>query len=90
MNDLCKPWEHRLSRRAWLGGMSAAGVAATGSLPFDVAFGEEIAKQKKQVLFVWIDGGMSQYESWDPNRTRSSVDRFGRFKPLCRGSKSAS
>src|SRR5437870_13573976 len=64
---LCKPWEHRLSRRAWMGGLSlgAAGVAA-GSVPFGTALAEELAKQRKQVLFVWIDGGMSQYESWDP------------------------
>src|SRR4029078_7800532 len=23
-------------------------------------------KKEKQVLFVWLDGGMSQLESWDP------------------------
>jgi hypothetical protein len=27
---------------------------------------EELAKKDKQVLFIWIDGGMSQFESWDP------------------------
>ena len=29
-------------------------------------FAEELKKQRKQVLFVWLDGGMSQLESWDP------------------------
>jgi hypothetical protein len=27
---------------------------------------EEVKKKNKQVLFVWLDGGMSQLESWDP------------------------
>ncbi len=30
------------------------------------AFAQELKKQRKQVLFVWLDGGMSQLESWDP------------------------
>lgn len=68
---LCKPWEHRISRRQWLG---AAG-AATGGLAFG-SFGvaplasavvaEQLEQKDKQVCFVWIDGGMSQFESWDP------------------------
>ncbi|MBW3540469.1 MAG: DUF1501 domain-containing protein [Planctomycetes bacterium] len=66
-SHLCTPWEHRLSRRQWLG--TAAGATA-GALGFggllSPAVGEEIAKSDKQVLFMWIDGGMSQLESWDP------------------------
>lgn len=27
---------------------------------------EDLKKKQKQVLFIWIDGGMSQLESWDP------------------------
>ena len=27
---------------------------------------EEVKRQAKQVLFIWLDGGISQYESWDP------------------------
>jgi len=40
------------------GGLSlgAAGIAA-GSVPFGTALAEELAKQRKQVLFVWIDAG---------------------------------
>lgn len=65
-SPLCRPTEHRLSRRAWLGG-AAAGMAAAG-LPFGLspAFAEALEAQDKQVLFVWLDGGLSQYESWDP------------------------
>ena len=49
MQHLCNPWEHRQSRRSWLGGLSAAGAAAVSGLPFDAVLGEELAKQKKQV-----------------------------------------
>jgi hypothetical protein len=30
------------------------------------ALAEELKRQEKQVIFVWLDGGMSQLESWDP------------------------
>ena len=30
------------------------------------AVAEELKKQEKQVIFIWLDGGMSQLESWDP------------------------
>ncbi len=66
MNPLCKPWEHALSRRQLLG--AAAGVGASlglSNLLHPVA-AEEMKKKAKQVLFIWIDGGMSQLESWDP------------------------
>lgn len=62
-NPLCRPWEHALSRRQWLGTFAAASLA-TGLSPWRL-FAEQVAPDK-QVLFIWIDGGMSQYESWDP------------------------
>ena len=63
---LCKPWEHALSRRQILGAAAgAAGAVGLGSL-LTPAVADEIKKQQKQVLFIWIDGGMSQLESWDP------------------------
>src|SRR5262249_27417438 len=68
---LCRPWEHDLSRRQWLGaGAGTLGGLALGS--FGVAplaspvVAEQLEQKDKQVCFVWIDGGMSQFESWDP------------------------
>jgi hypothetical protein len=57
----CRSAEHSLSRRNFLGGVAAGSLAlATPALA-------EVMKQKeRQVLFVWLDGGMSQLESWDP------------------------
>lgn len=64
--NLCKPWEHQLSRRQWLGSVAAsAGVLGFGSL-LPPALAAEIKKKNKQVLFIWLDGGLSQLESWDP------------------------
>ena len=67
-NPLCKPWEHAISRRQWLGASAASGALAMSGLEGLVspAIANELATSNKQVLFVWIDGGMSQYESWDP------------------------
>ncbi len=62
-SPLCRPGEHRMSRREWLAGSAAAlGVyrLATPSLA------ESLKQARKQVCFIWLDGGISQYESWDP------------------------
>ena len=63
-SSLCTPHEHRFSRRRLLGSAAsgAAGSAALGGL-LGPAVAEEVAKNNKQVLFVWLDGGMSQLES---------------------------
>src|SRR4051812_23728738 len=62
--NLCKPFEHGISRRQWLG---AAGGAAVGMLGMcQPAIALEMRQRRKQVLFIWLDGGMSQLETWDP------------------------
>jgi uncharacterized protein DUF1501 len=73
MNDasLCKPQEHFWSRRQILGALAgaagAAGLAPGGiGLLTQPTVAAELKKKQKQVLFIWIDGGMSQLESWDP------------------------
>ncbi len=62
----CTPHEHLLSRRAWLGAAAGTALAASAGPLSTAAIAQEAKKKNKQVLFVWIDGGMSQYESWDP------------------------
>ncbi len=65
--SLCTPSEHRLNRRQWLGAAAGAtvGPLGLGGLT-QPAVADELRRGEKQVLFVWIDGGMSQFESWDP------------------------
>ena len=62
----CQPWEHQISRRRMLGTLTggAAGLGIASLLQPVVA--EELRKSEKQVLLIWLDGGMSQLESWDP------------------------
>lgn len=65
-SHLCTPHEHVLSRRQILGAAAgAAGAVGLGSL-MRPAIAEEMKRKQRQVLFIWIDGGMSQLESWDP------------------------
>ncbi|MEZ6129630.1 MAG: DUF1501 domain-containing protein [Planctomycetaceae bacterium] len=74
MNDnrfLCTPQEHFVTRRRLLGttaGLSAGATLGAGALGGLVqpAIADDLSKRDKQVLFIWIDGGMSQLESWDP------------------------
>lgn len=65
-HPLCNVLDHRLSRRRFLGGVGA--TAATGMLGGLVrpAIAEDLRQRDKQVIFIWLDGGMSQFESWDP------------------------
>ncbi|MEZ6087750.1 MAG: DUF1501 domain-containing protein [Pirellulaceae bacterium] len=66
MNNLCTPIDHVLSRRQLLGAAGAtAGTLGLGGL-LHPAVAEQMKRTEKQVLFIWIDGGMSQLESWDP------------------------
>lgn len=58
----CTPVEHHLSRRQWLGRSALAGLTAVSPM----VMAEEAKKRGKQVLFIWLDGGISQLESWDP------------------------
>ena len=60
-HPLCTPSDHSWSRRAFLGGA----LGALGGLA-SPAIAEIMRQKEKQVLMVWIDGGMSQLESWDP------------------------
>jgi hypothetical protein len=59
-SPLCTPLHHRMSRRQFFG---AAGAALGVGAP---AFADAVRRKNKQVLFVWLDGGISQLESWDP------------------------
>ena len=80
-DPLCKPWAHRHSRRDWLGGVSSAvAVGGLGGL-VSPEVAAALEARDKQVLFVWIDGGMSQYESWDP---KPNTTFGGPFRSIAR------
>jgi len=54
----------------------AAGGVGLSSL-LSPAIAEEIRAKQKQVLFIWLDGGISQLESWDPKPRTEFGGPFG-------------
>ncbi|QDV36072.1 DUF1501 domain-containing protein [Tautonia plasticadhaerens] len=63
----CRSAEHAISRRSFLGGVSAGLGAVSGfaGRPMTSLAGE-LGRQGSQVLMVFLHGGSSQLETWDP------------------------
>ena len=62
----CNSIDHALSRRNFLGSV-AAGAAGFGLGTFArPATAARLQSQQKNVLVIWLAGGLSQLESWDP------------------------
>ena len=60
----CNSSEHAVSRRQFLAG-AAAGAVGLGFADIVRASGQ-IARQDKRVLVIFLAGGVSQLETWDP------------------------
>lgn len=58
----CGSPEHILSRRGFMGGIAGLGFAGM----IQPAAAQALASQQKRVLVVWLAGGASQLETWDP------------------------
>src|SRR3982751_5632300 len=68
----CGSPEHALDRRGFLGKV-AAGAAATLAADMtqlnalqSTALAGELRRQQKRVILLWLAGGASQLETWDP------------------------
>ena len=61
-NHGCNSIDHTLSRRGFLASSAVAGVAGLAA----PAISQELKGQQKRVLQVYLQGGVSQLESWDP------------------------
>jgi hypothetical protein len=75
----CNRAEHELSRRTMLGaigGVAAAGWCSPGG-GLQPALAEALRAEQKQVLLIWLDGGISQLESWDPKPNTPFGGPFG-------------
>lgn len=63
----CNSMEHGMSRRSMLAGLVGGAIGTFGISRFaHPLFAKELAAQKKQVLVVFLAGGVSQLETWDP------------------------
>jgi len=76
----CKSAEHELSRRSFLGNLAigAGAAAGFGGLPMG-ALAAGLEQKRKQILMVWLHGGVSQLESWDP---KPGTDTGGPFRAI--------
>src|SRR5215469_3006356 len=62
----CNSPDHALSRRAFLAGSAGAlGCLGFGGL-IHPASASQLRRAEKRVLVVWLSGGVSQLETWDP------------------------
>ncbi len=72
----CHSAEHRLSRRAFLG--SAAAALGAAGFASSAAAGQ-LARAQKRVLVIFLYGGVSQLETWDP---KPGTDTGGPFRAI--------
>lgn len=71
----CRSADHAPSRRSFLGATAALGLGGFAN-PSAAA---ELKKAQKRVLVVFLEGGLSQLESWDP---KPNTDTGGPFKAI--------
>lgn len=76
----CGSPEHHFHRRGFLQGMLAgtAGAMTAGSVAVatDVPAAKALRKGQKRALFIWLAGGASQFEMWDPKPGRETGGPF--------------
>jgi len=77
----CGTTEHVVARRQFLGGLAAGVGGIVGGLGFMArpAAAKQLASQQKRVLVIYMAGGLSQLESWDP---KPKTDTGGPFAAI--------
>jgi hypothetical protein len=74
----CRSAEHTVSRRAFLGAAGAAAALGPAGFASAAATGQ-LAKAQKRVLVIFLAGGVSQLETWDP---KPGTDTGGPFASI--------
>jgi hypothetical protein len=74
----CGSPEHRVSRRAFLGAAGAAAVLGPAGFA-NPAAAAELNRAQKRVLVIFLSGGVSQLETWDP---KPGTDTGGPFRAI--------
>jgi len=69
--NLCGSPDHAIDRRRFLGTLAAGAGAIAGNLGLmdalkHPALAGELKRQQKRVILLWLAGGSSQLETWDP------------------------
>src|SRR5436305_15262302 len=71
LKPFCGSAEHVVSRRGFLGTLAATGAAACADMTGLQALAapevaDELRRQQKRCILLWLAGGASQLETWDP------------------------
>src|SRR5213082_2219034 len=76
----CGSPEHAVSRRAFLGAAALGAAAAADMTGLSIlgtpALAGEMKKVQKRVIMLWLAGGASQLETWDPKPGASTGGPF--------------
>ncbi|HMF11267.1 MAG TPA: DUF1501 domain-containing protein, partial [Gemmataceae bacterium] len=80
----CGSPEHAVNRRQFLRtGLASAGLTIGGlTIPSAGVWAQELRRQQKRVLLLWLAGGSSQLETWDPKPGRPTGGPFKAI-PTC-------
>ena len=79
----CGSPDHAIDRRSFLTGVGATGFAASMSALDALqapALAGELKKQNKRVILLWLAGGASQLETWDPKPGAATGGPFRAIK----------
>ena len=85
----CGSPEHPLlTRRGFLNSIAAAGTAFAADMTSVNVLGSpaataELLKNQKRCILLWLAGGASQLETWDPKPGAATGGPFRRFRPPC-------
>src|SRR3954447_15067000 len=71
----CGTAEHAINRRGFLGAAAALGAAGFAS----ASAASTLKKAQKRVLVIYLSGGASQLETWDP---KPGTDTGGPFRAI--------
>lgn len=77
----CGSTEHVTNRRRFIGGIASgtAGLSLGGLLTGNPAIAEQLEGKQKRILNIFLHGGVSQLESWDP---KPGTDTGGPFRAI--------
>ncbi|MDB5352056.1 MAG: hypothetical protein JWN86_3303 [Planctomycetota bacterium] len=75
----CRSDDHVLSRRGFLGGLAGLGLASGFGSFVNPSAAAAMAKGQKQMLVIWLAGGSSQLETWDP---KPKTETGGPFRAI--------
>lgn len=76
----CGSVEHSIGRRQFMGDfLTGMGVASGISLFSHPLGASQLVNQNKSIVVIFLDGGISQFESWDP---KSDLETGGPFKAI--------